>query len=209
MKKKVFKPDYKKKESRMSLASNEAVVMKRLISALRALWRSTQNKGLDSRITDLKSYLCPSPPAERQGSTAAPALADRSSSAEEGLESDHGSGEAMVSHSDSDTSHGDDDGDEEYQSDGSLNAPTLQLGDPSPATQDTQEDGSDSDSVSGGDAWLQEPHLTKGTVKFHLVGWENATWLRMPVCVQRLRRNVATINLILGSGVSNLIWRGT
>ncbi len=128
--------------------------MKRLISALRALWRSTQNKGLDSRITDLKSYLCPSPSAERQGSTAAPALADRSSSDGEGLESDHGSGEAMVSHSDSDTSHGDDDGDEEYQSDDSLNAPTLQLGEPSPATQDTQEDGSgsDSDSVSRDDA---------------------------------------------------------
>ena len=33
MNKKVFKPDYKKRESRMSLASNEAVVMKRLISA--------------------------------------------------------------------------------------------------------------------------------------------------------------------------------
>lgn len=143
MNKKVFKPDYKKKESRMSLASNEAVVMKRLISALRALWRSSQNRGLDNHITDLKSYLRASPSPEA-GSPVAPAVADRSSSDEEDdLESDHGSGEAIVAHSESDTSDGD-----VSQSVDTLDAPTLQLGEQSPTTE-KDGSGSDSDSLSG------------------------------------------------------------
>ena len=58
----VFKPDRSKlKESKMSLASNEAVIMKKLVGALRSLWRSSQEKGCDEKVTELKGYVLPSP----------------------------------------------------------------------------------------------------------------------------------------------------
>lgn len=62
--KKVFKPDRTKNQSRMSLAANEAVIMKKLVGALRGLWRSSKGKGLDDKVTELKGFLLPSPRPE-------------------------------------------------------------------------------------------------------------------------------------------------
>lgn len=59
LEKKVFRPSRQK--SRTSLAANEGVKAKRLIGSLRALWRSSPEKGQDSKITELKSYLQASP----------------------------------------------------------------------------------------------------------------------------------------------------
>ena len=61
MKRKVFKPT--KNMNRMALAANEGVIMKKLIGSLRSLWRSS-SKGSDERISELKSYLRPSPARE-------------------------------------------------------------------------------------------------------------------------------------------------
>lgn len=58
MKKNVFKPT--KTMNRMALAANEGVILKKLIGSLRSLWRSS-SKGSDDRISELKSYLLPSP----------------------------------------------------------------------------------------------------------------------------------------------------
>ena len=59
MNRKVFKPTAT--ESRLCLAGCEGVKTKRLVGALRALWRSNKTKGYDARVTSLKSYLVPSP----------------------------------------------------------------------------------------------------------------------------------------------------
>lgn len=57
--KKVFRPT--RVQSRTSLAANEGVKAKRLIGSLRALWRSSPDKGQDAKITELKSFLQASP----------------------------------------------------------------------------------------------------------------------------------------------------
>ena len=62
---KLFKPDRKKRQSLFSLASQEAVKLKRMVGALRALWRSSKTNGKDERLTSLKALLLPSP--NRQG----------------------------------------------------------------------------------------------------------------------------------------------
>ena len=109
------------------------------------------------------------------------------------MESDHGSGEAIVAHSESDTSDGD-----VSQSVDTLDAPTLQLGEQSPTTE-KDGSGSDSDSLSGETVASRTPSDQRDSQVSS--GWlGKVTWLRMPVLVQRLQRNVATINLILGSG---------
>lgn len=48
-------------DSRVKLAGLEGVKLKRLISALRGLWRSSPKGGADERIVELKSYLRQSP----------------------------------------------------------------------------------------------------------------------------------------------------
>ena len=67
----VFKPD--KKDSKVSLASKEAVVMKKLIGALRALWRSSKSGAQDENIMQLKRLLLPSPPRSTAGDVASQA----------------------------------------------------------------------------------------------------------------------------------------
>ena len=57
----LFKPDRSMKQTRHSLASVEAVKLKRMIGALRALWRSAKINGKDARLTALKKILQPSP----------------------------------------------------------------------------------------------------------------------------------------------------
>ena len=61
LEKKMFRPDVKKRESRMSCASIEACKAKKLYGALRSLWRSSNVNGADDRITHLKSFVAPSP----------------------------------------------------------------------------------------------------------------------------------------------------
>lgn len=53
----LFRPDRSKGESKVSLAGTEAMKMKKLVGGLRALWRSAQENGFDTRVTELKSYL--------------------------------------------------------------------------------------------------------------------------------------------------------
>ena len=60
---KLFKPT--PDQSRMSLAGVEGLKMKKLVGALRALWRSSKEFGSDERITDLKSFLRASPSPQR------------------------------------------------------------------------------------------------------------------------------------------------
>lgn len=55
----MFRPT--KSKTRTTLAANEGVKAKRLIGALRALWRSSPTKGHDDKVTELKSYLQASP----------------------------------------------------------------------------------------------------------------------------------------------------
>ena len=57
---KLLKPDIKKQEDKQLLAGREGVKGKRLIGALRYLWRSSGNS-LDPRLKDLKSLLQRSP----------------------------------------------------------------------------------------------------------------------------------------------------
>lgn len=47
--------------SREDLAAIESVKAKKLLGALRTLWRSSTNKGQDDKITHLKSFIMPSP----------------------------------------------------------------------------------------------------------------------------------------------------
>ena len=61
MQKKLFRPSAELKETRMGLAAIEAVKAKRILGALRALWRSSPQGGHDQRITYLKSFLVASP----------------------------------------------------------------------------------------------------------------------------------------------------
>ena len=52
-------------ESKASLAGCEGLKLKKLVSSLRALWRSSRN-GHDPRVTELKSYLRASPTPRRR-----------------------------------------------------------------------------------------------------------------------------------------------
>ena len=54
-------PNKEKGETKVSLAGAEARKMKALMGALRALWRSTAERGIDLRVTELKTLLQPSP----------------------------------------------------------------------------------------------------------------------------------------------------
>ena len=60
----MFRPSLKLKENRVTLASLEGVKAKRLLGALRTLWRSSKKYGQDDKITHLKSFLLPSPQRE-------------------------------------------------------------------------------------------------------------------------------------------------
>lgn len=67
--KKALKPDLKRHQTKMSLAAEEAVKAKRLLGALRSLWRSSAIKGQDGNITHLKSFLSSSPQQQRNVGT--------------------------------------------------------------------------------------------------------------------------------------------
>ncbi len=61
LEKHMFRPSAELRETRMGLAAIEAVKAKRLLGALRSLWRSSATGGLDDKIAHLKTFLAPSP----------------------------------------------------------------------------------------------------------------------------------------------------
>ena len=61
LEKQMFRPSAELRETRMGLAAIEAVKAKRLLGALRSLWRSSATGGLDDKVAHLKTFLAPSP----------------------------------------------------------------------------------------------------------------------------------------------------
>ena len=116
--KKALKPDLKRNETKMSLAAAEAVKAKRLLGALRSLWRSSAIKGQDGHITHLKSFLVSSPQQRRNvdpSPLAPPPVDDENCSDDEGSADDRdhdgvdGGDRSTASYSDSDDPNSDDD----------------------------------------------------------------------------------------------------
>lgn len=64
MKKKLFRPT--PTNDRVALALKEGVKAKRLLGALRTLWRSSADGAHDPRVKDLKQHLVASPLRRRQ-----------------------------------------------------------------------------------------------------------------------------------------------
>ena len=92
--KKILKGDAKLKQSKMTLAAMEACKAKRLLGALRALWRSSATNGQDGNITHLKSFLRTSPLQKKHGTPASlPAPPTPPSSDDERDEFPDGEGE--------------------------------------------------------------------------------------------------------------------
>ena len=65
LEKQMFRPSAELRETRMGLAAIEAVKAKRLLGALRSLWRSSATGGLDDKVAHLKTFLAPSPTRAR------------------------------------------------------------------------------------------------------------------------------------------------
>ena len=155
------------------LAAVEACKAKRLLGALRALWRSSAGRGQDDNITHLKSFLVSSPLQHRSiPAPPAPPTDDDSAGESDDDDGSHDSGDdghedggAVVhaengSHdSGSDDDHGED-GSHHHGDDGlvgcsqnssdstvaTLDASTLALGSPSPPSPPVLKDESDSES---------------------------------------------------------------
>lgn len=130
----MFRPDPKKRETRMSCAAIEACKAKKLYGALRALWRSASCKGADDRITHLKSLVAPSPtrplrPTDVVNEQSEMVPADDND--DENEMGDHSSSdegdEVPVPPLPAPPVLGDIDSDSDH-----LNSPTLELGTPSP-----------------------------------------------------------------------------
>lgn len=146
MSKNVFKPTQTK--NRMLLAAQEGMVMKKLVGALRALWRSS-GRGSDERIHELKSYLLPSPSApdsDADGNDGDRAdLESGDSSSDDG---DDEKGGAVVTHSPNSPEPLEDviSDHESQESVDSVDAPTLALGEPDATQPDPTPPDSDSES---------------------------------------------------------------
>ena len=148
--KKVFVPT--KEMSRMSLSAVEGVKAKKLMGSLRALWRSSKDKGLTEKITHLKSFLQPSP-ARNRGEQV-----DQESSGEDEPQDDPVVAEEVENEGNQESSGDDDDASSGTSS--VLKAPTLRLGELSQSdhegnAEDEHEDGepaskTQSDSESDG-----------------------------------------------------------
>ena len=88
LQRKVFHPSIQRNETRAKLAGCEGVKAKRCLQSLRTLWRSSKSRGLDDRVTHLKSFLLPSPERrQRRGDHGA--FEDDRASDPEGHVSDH------------------------------------------------------------------------------------------------------------------------
>lgn len=82
MDRRIFHPDTAKNETITSLASEEGVLMKKLVGSLRALWRSSKDGGYDERVKELKSWCKPSPNKSSSKSEAAEGSQDDQGQAE-------------------------------------------------------------------------------------------------------------------------------
>ena len=144
-------------KTRMDLAAVEACKTKKLLGSLRNLWRSSCGKGVDQRITHLKSFLVVSPTRSRprqEEEEEQPAPVEDRREPEDVESGNDGSSSEDDSVSEGDVGHdavegdnddvndggaganegapsikGDEDGAEPDSSQSSLNAPTLRLGD--------------------------------------------------------------------------------
>ena len=170
MEKQLFKPDATKLESRSSLAADEAVKTKKCLQALRYLWRNAKENSHDPQVQILKDYLCPSPiqaahapPAPDSDSEPEPqeAIVEYELGAEGGESEEEQpdeevdpdqvtaptkSGRVVQQAIRKESDFGSD-------SDDSINAPTLMLGDESPKGNHDGEEAEDlRDSQVGG--WL-------------------------------------------------------
>lgn len=180
----MLKPDVTKQESKMGLAGVEGLKMKKLIGALRGLWRSSRTAGSDDRITDLKRCLQPSPTPDRQPNPQLVARADGSAEESEGEPNPIADGSEQDASEDEDADHdarGDEslphpdgsvelaqaagsaeinDGSEsDASSVDSINAPTLALGEESDDGEEIEEDEMDNrDSQAPGAGWLGQAY---------------------------------------------------
>lgn len=162
-----------RKVDKTTLAGIEGLKLKKLIGALRGLWRSSKLQGFDDRVTEMKSYLRASPspsrpdpmPLEDEESDEEEAdpMPDADPSGEEASPEEEVAAELdgePFSEPDQDAGEGDqeDDGsnaDTMGDSDvDSVNAPTLALGE-SPAKSEKSEDLRDSQVSSG---WLGQAY---------------------------------------------------
>ena len=134
---KVFRPTAATPD-RLTLAANEGVKTKRLIGSLRALWRSSKVNGQDDRITELKSFLLPSPRRDTKEAENGPAVDEGQEERPERIEEEEredGADSSASSPASGDVSeHGEvADSEEEAEqepgseSEDSLAAPTLKL----------------------------------------------------------------------------------
>ena len=155
LEKKLFKSDGK---TVAELAAEEGVILKKLIGSLRALWRSSNQGGHDSRISNLKAYLQPSPSRSPHPSAQAPEPEPESEDIEsegdskdeetggedsdgEGPMSKDGEAESVASSQESSESERksenvDGEVSEAESSHGTLSAPTLTLPGKSPSIHD-------------------------------------------------------------------------
>ena len=176
----MLKPDRTKQESKMGLAGVEGLKLKKLIGALRALWRSSRNAGSDDRITDLKRCLQPSPSPDRQpnpqqlvahAEEGEHAIADFSEEDEEAIHdasgdespTHPGENRAIVELAQAAGSAESHDGSEsEAGTQDSINAPTLALGEESGEEidgEEMEEDEMDNrDSQVPGAGWLGQAY---------------------------------------------------
>lgn len=138
--------------NRMLLAAQEGMVMKKLVGALRALWRSS-GRGCDDRIHEMKSYLLPSPSAPDSDDVGHDDANVRADPESDDSSSDGGNenGGAIVAYSPSpepvEDVKSDDEVEESQQSVDTLDAPTLALGEPDATQPDPTPPDSDSDDV--------------------------------------------------------------
>lgn len=170
MQKKLFRPSADLKETRMGLAAIKAVKAKRILGALRALWRSSPQGGHDQRITYLKSFLVASPRGRPGRAAEAPEApepepvadeSEREDDGDEGSEADDGDHRAHGDGDDGALDGRDGDGNngvacppsspcsERGASSDGLSAPTLRLDDCRASSQEvggTESDSSESES---------------------------------------------------------------
>lgn len=167
-----------KKVDKTTLAGVEGLKLKKLIGALRALWRSSKMQGFDDRVTEMKSYLRASPSPSRpdpmplqdetssdddagtDGEEASPASSKDEVAAE--LDGEPDQEEFAAALDGNPLSEPDQDAGESEEAAGtmsdsdvdSVNAPTLTLGE-SPAKSEKSEDLRDSQVSSG---WLGQAY---------------------------------------------------
>ena len=108
--KNALKPDRKFNQTKMTLAAMEGCKAKRLLGALRALWRSSARKGQDGNVTHLKSFLVLSPLQHRSAPLPLPAPPAPPTDDDSDDESNDGSHDGEVDRHDDGSHDGEGDG---------------------------------------------------------------------------------------------------